>query len=488
MPPHSRRARAWRLAAGALALAALLWALGASGQRGALTDDERDYAQAAIHLLRHGVFSHAPGGGSPPPDAYREPGYAAFVAGVWRLCGVEAPAQPADLAAGGPEARRAVRSLRVAQRLALAVAAWAAALAARRLGGGRGAAAAAALLTLASPALQRLSGQLASEALAAPLLSLAAVALAALAAKPTAGRAVGPGLLLGALASTRVAFAYLLPFAALVPLLSPAVPVRGSWRRRCGLAACLLAASLLLPAAWTARNAHHFGRWTLAESRVVPLARAELANDLAREGRWAAALAWTPGAWAGALHRRWFPDSGLDRWRWSGSPDAENYFVRSVRRRGELLAETQDRLEADSALRREALAAIRERPGAYLLSLPALLWRGLFAERSPGWAHPFDLALPLGLLLAAGFAAALGSSVAERHAPRLALLLVPALSYAFHALATEQLPRFHQPALPLAWAAVAVLLAPRAAALGRGLGRIASRPVGWAGGRRRRGW
>ncbi|HQI66785.1 MAG TPA: sugar ABC transporter permease, partial [Rhodoglobus sp.] len=49
--------------------------------------------------------------------------------------------------------------------------------------------------------------------LAAPLLTLAAVALAALAERPAAGRALGAGLLLGALAVTRAAFAYLLPFA-----------------------------------------------------------------------------------------------------------------------------------------------------------------------------------------------------------------------------------------------------------------------------------
>lgn len=472
----------WRRWGGwALAVAVALWILSAPGERGALTDDERDYAQAAIHLLRHGVFSHAPDSESPAPDAYREPGYAAFVAAVWRLCGADPPARPEDLVRGGAAARRAVACLGSAQRLLLAAAAWAAARAARRLGGGRAAAAAAGLRTLTSPALLRLSGQLASEALAAALLTSAALVLAALAAAPSARRAAAAGLLLGALVLTRAAFAYLVPLAALVPLLGGAAGGRPGRRRLAGLAALLAGLALLAPAAWAARNAHRFGHWALAESRVVPLARAELGIDVAREGPWAAALAWTPGGLAGDLHRRWFPESRLDRWRWSGPPEQTNYFVRAVRRHRELLGDGGDRLAADAALRREALAAIRERPGAYLLALPPLLWRGLFAERSPGWARPFDLALPLGLLLATGCAVALGRALADRHGPRLALLSLPALSYLFHALATEQLPRFHQPALPLAWAAAAVLLIPRGAAPGDRLKGRAARVPGPAG-------
>jgi 4-amino-4-deoxy-L-arabinose transferase-like glycosyltransferase len=457
--------RAWRRWGGwALALALAFWVLSAPGEHGTLTDDEREYAQAAIHLLRDGVFSHAPPGESVAPDAYREPGYALFVAGVWRLCGADTPATPAALEKNGAAALRAVRCLRRAQRLALLIAAWGAALAARRLGGGRGAAVAAALLVFASPALRHLSGQLASEALAAPLLTLAAVALAALAERSTAGRAIGAGLLLGSLAVTRAAFAYLLPFAALVPLLRSRPPRREPWRRRFLLAAGLLAVSLLPTVLWMVRNARQFGSWTLAErGGVVQLARAELSLDLAREGRWGAVLAWTPGGLARDLHRRWFPASRLHRWEWSGPPERANYFVRAIHRRTALLASLGDRLAADAALRREAVAIVRKDPGAYLLSLPPLLWRGLFAERSPAWALPFDLALPLGLLLAIGFVVVLGRAVAQRSGPQLALLLLPTLSFLFHTLVTEQLPRFHQPALPLAWAAVAALLFPREA-------------------------
>ena len=50
--------RAWRRWGGwALALALAFWVLSAPGEHGTLTDDERDYAQAAIHLLRDGVFT-----------------------------------------------------------------------------------------------------------------------------------------------------------------------------------------------------------------------------------------------------------------------------------------------------------------------------------------------------------------------------------------------------------------------------------------------
>ncbi len=71
------------------------------------------------------------------------------------------------------------------------------------------------------------------------------------------------------------------------------------------------------------------------------------------------------------------------------------------------------------------------------------------------------VAIWFGLLLAIGFVVVLGRAVAQRSGPQLALLLLPTLSFLLHALVTEQLPRFHQPALPLAWAAVAALLFPR---------------------------
>jgi hypothetical protein len=84
-------------------------------------------------------------------------------------------------------------------------------------------------------------------------------------------------------------------------------------------------------------------------------------------------------------------------------------------------------------------------------------WRGLFAEISPGWTHPFDLALPIGLLLGfAGFSVTL-FALRERDGARLLFVSPALLLAAFHVAATEFLPRYTLPLLPTLWATVVLL-------------------------------
>ncbi|KAB2949407.1 MAG: hypothetical protein F9K18_15260 [Thermoanaerobaculia bacterium] len=84
--------------------------------------------------------------------------------------------------------------------------------------------------------------------------------------------------------------------------------------------------------------------------------------------------------------------------------------------------------------------------------------RGLFAEVSPAWARPFDLAFALGLLLAAGMLLATAHALRRRELATLAYLAPAWLLFGFHVAATELLPRYAVPLLPLAWSALALAL------------------------------
>lgn len=458
----ARRGSALLALAGGLAL---VWALAAPGEKPVLTDDEQANAQAAIHLARHGVFSHAPGVNAPAPDAFREPGYAAFVATVWHLAGSEVPMRPAGLAAGDARARDAVRPVQRAQRLLLALAALGAAAAVGWAGGRSGptvAAVAAFALVALSPALARSADRFASEALAAPLATALACGLAALVERPSNLRALVAGLVAGALALVKAAFP---PLAVALALCLPLLLGGHRGRHRVAFAGVFLAAALLLPGLWIARNAATLGHATLADrGGVVLLTRAELGVDVEREGTGAALAVWTPwplGATAAD------GESRLERWSWRGEGGAASPFVRAMARRDALIRETGDPLAADARLRREALAALGAAPGRWLRATVPVAWRSLFAERSPAWLRPFDAALPIGLLLALGAFLALIHALRGADRPALALLLPVTAAYLFAVLATEGLPRFQQPSLPILWATVAATVDRLVARAGR---------------------
>lgn len=411
-----------------------------------LTDDERDYAQAAIHLARHGVFSHATGLDRPAPDAFREPGYSAFMATVWTLARAEAPLHPEELTTGDARARAAIRPVLGAQRLLLVLAALGAAAGVLRLAGRRPSAFAAFALVVASPCLSRSADLFASEALAAPLLVGLSLALVALVERPSTARALAAGLVAAALALVKAMF---LPLGGAIALALLPLLASGRACSRLRIAGCFAAAALALPAFWIGRNVILFGHATLADrGGVVLLTRAELGADLEREGLGAAFTAWTPwplGSSPGAEGSR------LERWRWRGPDDEASPFVRAMARRAALIRQTGDPLAVDRQLRQEAFGAMTERPGRYLVATLPVAWRSLFVERSPEWLHPFDIALPLGLVLALGATATLVRAV--RAGDRLVLAFVlPALAaFSLAVLATEGLPRFQQPSLPILW-------------------------------------
>jgi 4-amino-4-deoxy-L-arabinose transferase-like glycosyltransferase len=434
----------------ALLLAAAATALGALARapdERALDDDGRDYLRAAVHLARTGTLSQAPlAAKQPRPDAYREPGFPAWVAAAWRAAGAPPPAgEAAFLAPAGAPARRAARA---AQVLALALAALAAGWGARRLGAAPPLAAGVVLAVAASPALHETGARLASEPLAAALVTLTGAALAAAVAAPE-GRwpLVVAALAAGLGALVRAAGIVLVPGGALVLALLPAAAAPGARARRALLYLLLAAAPAL---AWAARNRAVTGHFVLADRGGAVLAvRAELDRQLAREGLPVALLAWTPLDAAHELGARHYPASELGRYRWRSGG---NYATLALGRWRRERAAAPDPLAVDGRLARDALAGFAARPLDHLRATVAVAWRGLFAERGPAWTLPLDrpLAGALGLALAAGNLLLL---VRRGREPRVWALLAPALAlFAFHALATEFLPRFGVPGLPLAWA------------------------------------
>jgi hypothetical protein len=446
----------WAPVARVLALSAVvatLLSLAFDPRPAVFEEDERDYLRAASHLARYGVFSHASldSPSVPAPDAYREPGYSFLMAAAWKVARCAPPASEGALEveiSSGSCTGRATRTLNL---LLLATAMLGAAAAVRGAGGSAAAALGAALLVAASPALRLAAVGVYSENLATPLLVSASALGAALFARRSRGLALAAALVAGVAPLARsslivlpVAFVLLLPFA--VRRLGLTVATR-RWT-----VALLVLCTALPGALWTARNSALTGHAVLADRGGAVLAiRAELDRQVGAEGTLPALLAWTPLDSARALGRRLAPDSSFERYEWSGNG---NFFTRAIRRWREGRAGSSDPLQADRRLARESLAEFARRPLDHARATLAVAWRGLFAERSPRWLAPYDLALPLGVALATAFLWVSFRAVRRRDAALLALLLPAVLLFAAHAFSTEFLPRFAVPALPVAWAAM----------------------------------
>jgi 4-amino-4-deoxy-L-arabinose transferase-like glycosyltransferase len=204
-----------------------------------LRADAGEYARYAANLLLHRTFSsEPPGTESPAPDAFRSPGYPAFLAlALWL-----APRDPLPLATA---AQAVLSALLVPLGYALGV---------RFLP--RPGALAAALLVALSPHLVTLSGYLLTEVLFAFLLLAALTALERALARGSPAFAVAAGALFGAAALVNETSLPLLPLLAAAAWVARPAPPPGAGARREGRALLLaLAVFALAPAAWSLRGA-----------------------------------------------------------------------------------------------------------------------------------------------------------------------------------------------------------------------------------------
>lgn len=456
--------RAFACALVVLGLAALALQAGRDRAYERLTEDERDYLYAAANLAQSRTLSFSPPGTAGLlPDAYREPGFPFLIAALWRTARLEAPASASEVEAVFIRAPLLYDSIRWLQIALLALAAAASGWAAWQLGGAK-AGAAAFLLVAASPALHERGGMVMTEVAAAAGMALVAATLVAASRSRVAG-AIAATAILAFLPLLRAEAVLLLPLAGLAgwwatPVDSAAEGRSGrpARRRRRAFAALAAVAIAALPSAlWMARNQGALGVATLSDRSGLALAvRAQLDREVERVGVVPALLAWTPLDRAQAEARVLAPSSTLVDYRWTGPG---NFFTRTIVDWGrERKAPGADSLAVDARYRRDALRSFRAHPGAHGLAAIAVSWRGLFAERSPPWLHPFDLRFGIGVLHLAAVAGFAALALARRDRLRLAFLLPFAISFAAHALGTEFLPRYGVPLLPCAWVAVAVLV------------------------------
>lgn len=209
----------------AVALAIRIGFVATSAVDRPLRADAGQYARYAHNLVEHGTYSLADEV-PPPPDAFRSPGYPAFVA-LARL-------------AGGAHWYDVVRWLQVALgALLVPLTYWLA-----RAALPSGPALLAAVCVALSPHLVAATGYVLGEALLAPVLTAAFWLLARACRAPGGGAALAAGAAFGCAALVNEALA---PLPVLLALLA---------RRRLGAArsALLLLAALLPVGAWTARN------------------------------------------------------------------------------------------------------------------------------------------------------------------------------------------------------------------------------------------
>jgi 4-amino-4-deoxy-L-arabinose transferase-like glycosyltransferase len=201
--------------------------------------DAGEYARYAANLLAHGIFSREPPTQpSPSPDAFRSPGYPAFLALAFWL----GDRDPLPLVYGA----QALLSALLAPLTLL--------LGARFLP--RPAALAAALLVALSPHLVTLSGYLLTEVLFGFLLLAALIALASALPRASRGAAAASGALFGLaflVNETALLVPPLLAACAWVTRARPEERWRGSREARALVPLLLVFA--LFPAAWQVRNA-----------------------------------------------------------------------------------------------------------------------------------------------------------------------------------------------------------------------------------------
>lgn len=441
-------------AGGLLAVVAVL-SLGLAPPRVVPTGDEADYFREAIHLARAGVFSSAPVEQlTPTPDAYREPGYSFLLACTWKLVGIAPPTQVPSVTADHLAA--AVGAVRALGGFLLLVTAAAVAAAVGAAGGGRAAVVTAAAFVLASPALRQAALTAGSEGLAAVLVALSAAALAGHLAHPSRAQLLLAGLFVGLAPLARGALVVLIPLGLVLAWRAKSDDRRSARRRHLALFAFLALAPSGL---WMLRNAVALGHPVLADRGGLILSiRAELDRQLGHEGLASALAAWTPSEAVRRWGERRWPEATWRRYAWQREG---NFFTRAINRWHAERRAPADSLDVDRRLGREALGEFARHPLRHLVATIAVGWRGLFAEGSPAALVPLDLTLASGLFLALTLGSAWRRAQRERNAALLAVVAWPTALMLFHALATEFLPRFHVPSLPLLWGLAALLLLDR---------------------------
>jgi hypothetical protein len=407
--------------------------------------DTPAYLLAAHNLTRHGVFGET---AAPVATLGREPGYTAFLALLMRVDPALAAFEPGCLASADACPRAMWQGAQRANVLLGLAAAGVIGWLAFRLTAWPWAGVLGFGYLALNVQLFSSRHHLVSDYLALLAVALLLAALAGWARAPSAGRAALAGLALAALVFVKAIFLLLLPLALLAALAS----LHPAWRR--GRSAGLLLAVALLPVlAWMARNEAVAGVFAFTDSRSgIALSTREVFNHMSAGQNLVAFVYWTRGFGDGLARalfaaELWQP-FGID---WPGGyyDVGQHRYAPWVEQlaaeRGLPLAEAQ--AEVDRALR----AAFLAQPLGYLGSMPALFWRGI-------WADEFIL-LGLPALLVASL-----SALRRRDAALALVLGIGWFNLLAYAALSLNIPRYQMTALPsiaLGFAWVAALIARR---------------------------
>lgn len=452
-PPRPRWPKSAGVHAAALAVYLVLFALESADNLSRGFDipprkDAHQYVTLAYNLERYGVYSlgMADDPAQRAPTAYRPPAYPALLAVGIRLSPqLGAMSWEQFLRKDSQPRLWSLKAIHVALLLATSLVAMAIV---RDTTGSVVASYACLFLVGLDPSLQRMNQTFVSEPLATFLLTAFSFCMVRVVRGGGLMTFAAAGVSLALLALTRAAFQC---FWLLAGILLLALAARGSTmapdRRRLRVgAAIMLACYFPLVGAWMGRNLKHTGRFFLSEGGGIVLAmRAEL-NMMSKTEYAASFLLWTNFA----LGRRLLPRvSGEEPLPRLAPDDREGGVDRLAdARRAELEKRLGSRVLADKVLSREALGRMLSHPVRHALVTIPIAHRGLYVEGSP----------VAGLMLFAGFLAALGQCWTRRDPALAAALLPAAAAFAFHSLLTHNIPRYNEVLLPVMWAGATVVV------------------------------
>ncbi|MFO7188438.1 MAG: hypothetical protein DIU74_002000 [Pseudomonadota bacterium] len=449
------RARAWGALVFALTFGALAWLWIDRATGFPIEFDAYENLTAAYNLVHHGVMSieDAPDA-APQPSEHREPlpilALAAYLAAIDPLLG-EAPL--AELASGAPA--RLLKYSNIPWAVLLTLVLYGSVL---RWTGSHGWAAFCTLAVHAQLAYQY--DFLYSEIAAAALLALSSATAALAVERRRPFYWLLAGLLFGAMALTKAAFFYV----ALVCIAGLIL-----WRLWCRLRAseavtpyaplALVLGMGIVVAPWMLRNYIHFDTPTLSGRGGIVLLTRALKNGMSAEEYRGAWFAYAPrplrrltGKLTGFDDRDLKDGGRLVRLVRFASPadrpameqgrpeQAVSYYARANAMRTELerLHPQASEVEIDRMLKARAMALLRADPWAHVATTPLFLWRGA----------PYTL-----LILGVGLVYA-----CYRRQAWLCVYVAPALLLlGFYGAVSHFIPRYAEPAWPVAAVVFAIL-------------------------------
>jgi 4-amino-4-deoxy-L-arabinose transferase-like glycosyltransferase len=382
----------------------------------------------AIHLYRHHTFDLFSLSDQATPSFYREPGYPTLLAlGVYPLFRGHLPPFERMLPEP-PENAETVYQLLYVNVFVFVITLLCIQGITETLSGSWVTSQAAVLIFGFCPRVLEWLNAYYSEAFAGLLVLIAGWLLFDNIRRPGRRRSAAMlGLTLGVLTLTRAVFFYFLPIALGLVFIEYRRQKVASAVIRGWLVTAFLP-MLFLVGGWMARNHHWTGRWYLAERGGFVLYERTYFLNQSPNQFLPYLLSWTPLDIAKETLER--------RYHTNYTALQQEYYRVTNYQRYRFIQQFQSTARADAALANKALRRIAASPIAFVLDIPAFLYRGLFF-----WNFWGSLALLFG-----GVTGLVGLS---KLAPRQMYVFAPGIfSFLFCSILTTNTPRYHIALIP----------------------------------------